>query len=67
MGNTLNNVFIKSLIHKAHGSTAILAPSNKFGDHRVVVHRDLGALLYTSVNTNVLMSFGLSVFLEETD
>lgn len=38
MSNTLHDVLIKSFIDKVHGFLSVFAPSNKLGDHGVIVH-----------------------------
>jgi hypothetical protein len=67
VGNTLNNILIKGLIDQVHGCLAVFAPSNELGDHRVIVHRNLRALLHTSVDSNVLVGSRLLILPEEAN
>lgn len=67
VGDSLDNVLVEGLVKQFVGLLSIFAPSDKLGDHRIVVHRDLRALLHSSIESNVLMRFGFLILLEEAN
>jgi hypothetical protein len=67
VGNTLDDILVELLIKEIKSSLTILAPADQLADHRIVVHRDLTALLHTGVNTHVRVILGLTVLRQEAD
>ena len=56
-------VSIQSGLHPVHGLSTVLAPGNQLGDHRIVVHANLGTLTDTRVSPDGLVVVKLGVVL----
>ena len=41
MGHSLDDIFVEGLVHEVHSLISVLSSGDEFGNHRIVVHRDL--------------------------
>lgn len=67
VGDTLDDVLVKSGVQKVHGSGSVFTPSDSLGDHGIVVDRNFRAFFNAGVDSHIRVSSGLLVLIKEAD